>query len=139
VKKSSEISVMWRTHIQVLVRPLLAIAVLCGSYLILKSWLDVSHNTALRKRNYILSVSSKESLVSQPLLVATQGDAVCLIVSSIRDAELHVHGDEKSVGIGPERVSTLTFVVDHAGSFPIHVHERDGTMLQLAVLEVQPR
>ena len=50
-----------------------------------------------------------------------------------------MHGYEKSIAVSPAGGATLTFVADYGGSFPVHVHERNGTMLQVAVLEVHPR
>ena len=117
----------------------LAIALLCGLYIVLRSSLGAYDRSAHQRDVYTLSVSSGQPGHTLPVFAANQGDTVSLIVSSDRNAELHVHGYEKSVAINPAGKVTLTFVARYAGNFPIHVHERNGTMLQLAVLEVQPR
>lgn len=111
---------------------------LSGLYVGFRSCLGAHDRTASQSRRYALSISSQPR---NTLLVfaANQGDTISLIVSSNHDAELHVHGYEKSIEVSPTGRVTLTFIARYAGSFPIHVHERNGMMLQVAMLDVQPR
>ena len=128
-----------RNWIHAIVWLALAIASLGGLYAVLQSSLGAHDTIAPRGLTYTLFISSGQPENTLPVFGAHEGDTVSLIVSSTRDAELHVHGYEKSIGISPAGTVSLTFVARYAGSFPIHVHERNGTMLQVAVLEVQPR
>ena len=112
---------------------------MCGLCVVLRFSLGAHDSAAPQRHTYALSISSGPPGSVLSVFSANVGDTVSLIVSSNRDAELHVHGYEKSFEISPTGKVTLTFVAQYAGSFPIHVHERNGTMLQVAVLEVHPR
>ena len=107
--------------------------------MVFQSSLGAHDRSAPRKHTYNLSVSSEPPDGALLVFAANQGDIVSLVVSSNRDAELHVHGYEKSVDLSPAGKVALTLVAKDAGSFPIHVHESNGSMLQVAVLQVQPR
>ena len=63
-----------------------------------------------------------------------------LIIRSDKVAEVHVHGNEDTkVDLSPGREVTLTFVAADVGRFPVHIHDPDGSMYPLGMLEVQPR
>jgi len=117
----------------------LTTVLLWGLYSSLKSSLGQHEKGPPGSHTYSLSISASHLGETPPVLSASQGDTVHLTVSSDRAGELHVHGYEKSIKLRPAGKVTLTFVAQDVGSFPVHLHERDGLMLQLAVLEVQPR
>jgi FtsP/CotA-like multicopper oxidase with cupredoxin domain len=106
----------------------------------LKTSLTEQDVGVVQSRVYRLSVSTGTPPELPPVFAARQGDTVTLVVKSDRVAELHVHGDkERTISLRPGREATLTFTVTDAGRFPVHVHDPDGSMYPLGMLEVQPR
>jgi FtsP/CotA-like multicopper oxidase with cupredoxin domain len=79
------------------------------------------------------------SSLDLPVFRVVRGQTVTLIISSQTPGSVHVHGYEKSIALTPGGNATLTFVADSPGRFPVHLHDPDGAMHGLAVLEVQPR
>lgn len=65
-----------------------------------------------------------------------RGDAVSLTAKSDAADELHVHGVDKKIELAPGKTSSLEFVADRTGRFPIELH-RSGTTV--GSLEVYPR
>jgi len=89
---------------------------------------------------YRLSVPARGSSEVLPVFTVRQGDTVTLVVRSDRIAEVHVHGyEERTIALRPEQDAMLTFTVRNAGRFPVHIHDPDGSMYPLGMLEVQPR
>lgn len=75
-----------------------------------------------------------------PTLHAVQGDTVTLVFSGKRTGEIHIHGrEERTIELTSSADAKLSFVADTAGLFPVHLHDRDGSMHPLAMLEIQPR
>lgn len=106
----------------------------------LKTSFTAPDTGGVRAHVYRLSVSTGSPTEMLPVFTARQGDTVTLVVRSDRIAEVHVHGDEeRTVALRPGRETTLTFMVRNAGRFPVHVHDPDGSMFPLGMLEVQPR
>jgi|GEM_PF-4597690 len=107
----------------------------------LKASLTVRDAGAVRSHVYRLSVPMGDNPSAMPpVLTARQGDTITLIVRSDRTAEVHVHGtEERTVALSRGHEATLTLTVKDAGRFPVHVHNPDGSMYPLGMLEVQPR
>ena len=74
-----------------------------------------------------------------PVLLARQGDALTILITTNRAGMLEIHGYGQSIGIAPGAEAKLAFRARHAGRFPIHLHARDGAHLELTALEVRPR
>jgi hypothetical protein len=77
--------------------------------------------------------------VDSPVFRATEGDTITLVIRSDQPGEVHVHGYEKKIVLAPSGEVQLTFVAADPGTFPIHLHDSDGSMHHLAMLEVQPK
>lgn len=119
---------------------LLALALLL---VVLYSAIHISLGTTVlvkgRALTYKLSVSTSLPAGPPPIFKATQGDTVTLLIGSTRTGEVHLHGYEKVITLKPAHEVELTLVTQYAGLFPIHLHDPDGSMYPLAMLEVQPR
>lgn len=106
----------------------------------LKMSLAAYNTGGVRVHVYRFSVSTGNPSEVPPVLTARQGDTVTLVVRSDRIAEIHVHGNvDRKVEVWPGREATLTFTATDAGRFPVHIHDPDGSMYPLGMLEVQPR
>ena len=77
--------------------------------------------------------------VGAPVLRAKEGDPIKLGITSRRSGTLEVHGYNQHVAVVPGTVATLVFKADHAGRFPIHLHDRAGEHLEVTALEILPR
>jgi len=88
-----------------------------------------------------LSISTIQSSgAEQPLFKARQGDNVILAIHSEVPGEVHVHMyEDRQVDLKPGGEVTLTFRAANPGSFPVHLHDPDGSMHHLAMLEVHPK
>jgi hypothetical protein len=128
---------MLRRHSWTLLWATLIALVLAGLYWGLQASRSVGHVVGPGSRIYRLSIpSGAQSLV----LEATQGDTVTFVIRSDRPGELHVHAaEEKAVALKPGGEVRLTFVAKDAGGFAVHLHDPDGSMHHIAILEVQPK
>jgi hypothetical protein len=128
---------MLHRHSWTLLWATLVALVLAGLYWGLQTSRSVDHAVGPRSRIYHLSVpSSAQSLV----LEATQGDTVTFVIRSDRPGEVHVHAaEEKAVALKPGGEVRLSFVAKDAGGFAVHLHDPDGSMHHIAILEVQPK
>jgi hypothetical protein len=116
----------------------LTILLLGALYWGVKSTMKGGHErTGPHIRVFHLMVSN--SVHESPVFVVSQGDTVTLVIRSDRAGEVHVHLYEKKVTLKPEGEVTLTFSATDAGMFPVHLHDADGTMTHLAMLEVHPQ
>jgi heme/copper-type cytochrome/quinol oxidase subunit 2 len=77
--------------------------------------------------------------VAIPVLKATQGDSVSIVVTSDRVGTLEIHGYRQEVSVTPGSETTLSFVATRAGRFPIDLHGSNGAHVEVTALEVQPR
>jgi FtsP/CotA-like multicopper oxidase with cupredoxin domain len=84
--------------------------------------------------------------------VAHQGDTVTLDLTSDVHGEVHLHGYEIKIDIGPGEPASTTFEADATGRFAIemhvtgvpgddhgHDHDEGGEDVTLGALEIQPR
>jgi hypothetical protein len=123
----------------------IAILLLCGVYAALKATRPDHTGHATASSSFKLSVpasmgtSMSASPADLPTFRVVQGQTVTLLISSQARGSVLVHGYEKSINLAPGGNVTLTFVADSSGRFPVHLHDPDGTMHGLAVLEVLPR
>jgi hypothetical protein len=113
--------------------------VLGGAYYGFEALLDRHAAGGSRGHAFILSVSALRTGSEFPTFRVRQGDAVTWVIRSDRVGEVHVHVYEKKIVLKPGGEVTLTFSAENAGLFPIHLHDPDGSMYPLAMLEVQPR
>lgn len=124
-------------------RPILWVGVtavlLGGLYFALKSSLGEHEQRGVHTRVYRLSIPGSPPPEEAPVFKVLQGDIVTLVIRSARAGELHVHGYEKKVVLQPGAEVSLTFTATQPGVFPVHLHDPDGSMRRLAMLEVQPR
>lgn len=74
-----------------------------------------------------------------PVFRTVQGQTVTLTIHSARPGAIHVHGYERNLPLVQGGDVTLTFRASSAGLFPIHLHDMEGTMEHVALLEVQPK
>jgi plastocyanin len=93
----------------------------------------------VQARVFHLSVSAPAADTESPVLKVTQGDTVTFVIRSDRPGEVHVHIYEKRVTLKPGGEVTLTFTATAVGLFPVHLHDPDGSMSHLAMLEVRPK
>jgi hypothetical protein len=77
--------------------------------------------------------------VAIPVLKATQGDSMSIVVTSDRIGTLEIHGYRQEVSVSPGSETTLSFVATRAGRFPIDLHGSNGAHVEVTALEVQPR
>lgn len=112
---------------------------LSGLYWASKSTLGSREPSAVHSRVFNLSVSAPHPGEESPVFKARQGDTVTLVIRSDRPGEVHVHIYEKQIMLKPGGEVTLTFTATAAGLFPVHLHDPDGTMTHLAMVEVQPK
>jgi hypothetical protein len=99
-----------------------------------------SHETTgPHTRVFHLSVSVVRAAAEAPVFKATQGDSVTFVIRSDRAGEVHVHVYEQKVSLKAGGEVTLTFTATSAGVFPVHLHDPDGSMSHLAMLEVDPK
>jgi len=117
-----------------------SIAVLGGLYWVLKYSLAPHATSSMATSTFHLNVSAPPAGEEFPVFKVMQGDTVTLIVHSDQSGELHVHAStEQKIVLNPHSEVKLTFVAAEAGLFPVHLHDPDGAMRHLAMLEVQPR
>ena len=116
-----------------------AIVALVGLYWGLKGSLGAPDTGGLQTLTYRLSITGTAVGEDSVVFKARQGDTITLVIGSDRPGEIHVHGYEKAVGLKPGAEVTLTLVARDAGRFPVHLHDPDGSMRHLAMLEVRPR
>jgi hypothetical protein len=92
-----------------------------------------------QSRIYHLSVTNTDPTADAPVFTARQGDTVTLVIHSARPGELHVHAvEESALALKPGGEVNLTFVAKNSGRFAVHLHDPDGSMHHVAMLEVQP-
>ena len=118
----------------------LAVLLLVGLYWGLKASLGVHESAGVQSRIYHLSVKNTDTVGDAPVFQAGQGDTLTFVIHSDRPGELHVHAyEEEKIELKPGGEVRLTFLAKGAGRFAIHLHDPDGSMHHLAILEVQPR
>lgn len=117
----------------------LAILLLSILYWSLKASLGGHERGGWHSRTYMLSISVPRLGEEPTVFKAMQGDTVTLMIRSDRPGEVHIHGYEKRVVLEPGVEVSLSFRATDAGLFAIHLHDPDGSMHGLAILEVQPR
>lgn len=71
-----------------------------------------------------------------PALRVQAGETVEIVVTSVQDDELHLHGYDLAVDLRAGEPGTLRFVAEHAGRFEIELHRGHA---EIAALEVAPR
>jgi uncharacterized cupredoxin-like copper-binding protein len=62
-----------------------------------------------------------------------QGSTLRLVVHSDRPDEVHVHGFDLTMEVGPGKPGTLTFTADRSGLFEVETHGSGKLLVQLAV------
>lgn len=123
----------------------IAVLLLCGVYAARKTTRPDHAGRVTASTSFKLSVpasagsSQSASPVDLPVFRVVRGQTVTLLISSQTRGSVHVHGYEKSIDLAPGGNVTLTFVADSSGRFPVHLHDPDGAMHGLAVLEVLPQ
>ena len=128
---------MLRRHYRAVLWTTLFALVLAGLYWGSKASLSARHAGGARSRTYQLSIPPT---AQSPVFEAAQGDAVTFVIRSDRAGELYVHAfEEKAIALKPGGEVRLTFVAKDAGGFPLHLHDPDGSMHHIAMLEVQPK
>jgi len=116
-----------------------AALLLCILYFALHGSMDKSESGDSRVTVHNLLISKPRMGEELPVYRTTQGNTVILKVTSDGPGEVYVHGYEKKITLKPGGETALTFVAADAGMFPVHLHEGDGSMVALAILEVQPK
>lgn len=123
----------------------ISMLLLCGVYAALQATRPDHAGRVTASSSFKLSVpasagtSQSASPLDLPIFRVVRGQTVTLTISSQTRGSVHVHGYEKSVDLAPGANVTLTFVADSSGRFPVHLHDPDGAMHGLAVLEVLPQ
>jgi len=87
---------------------------------------------------YKLWISSRPPGERPPLIKVNQGEMLTLVVSTQSPGMIYIHGYDVQIGLKPGEDVSLSFLANLPGSFPVHVHDPDGSMRQVARLEVQP-
>ena len=85
-----------------------------------------------------LRISDATLNQTAPLFKMTQGAAVTFVIRSERPGELHIHGYEKVIPLQVDRQIEIHFPASMQGMFPVHLHDPDGLMHQVATMEVLP-
>jgi hypothetical protein len=127
------------SHLRPLLWGALTILLLGGLYWAFKASMGGHEPTAAHTLVFHLSVSAPRPGEESPVFKAMQGDTVVFIIRSDRPGEVHIHIYEKKIALKPGSDVILTFTANSAGLFPVHLHDPDGSMRHLGLLEVQPK
>lgn len=108
----------------------LAVLVLGGLFLTLRP------EPAVAPQDRTIDVSIEGSTMTPSRIEVLEGSTVTLRVRSDREIELHLHGVDQELEVGPKEPETLEFQADTTGDFPIEDH---GTEEELGRLVISPR
>lgn len=93
---------------------------------------EVSRSTAPAER---FEFEIADGRASPPLDRATvaRGSTVQIVVTSDQPDELHLHGYDLTVRVGPGEPGSVEFTADQTGLFELEVHDAGLVLLQLIV------
>jgi hypothetical protein len=118
-------------------------AMLIALYIPTRHLLTIEGDIAEQTRAFSVDIAESclQGTAEAPVLEAREGDRIVLIVTSLYAGALYVHGMEKELNLTPGSEARITFTVEHAGRYYLHLHGEDEgrTHAEVAVLEVTPR
>jgi hypothetical protein len=117
------------------------LALLCGSQ---SPWSDVGNAPAAELQRFAITIKNRKVEPAQKLIRVTRGDALELEFSTDEAAELHLHGYDKLIKVGPAAPAVLRLDATIAGRFSLEAHgfasDKSGQHhIVLLYLEVHPR
>jgi hypothetical protein len=118
------------------------LALLCGPPV---PWSGSGSLRAAELQRFAVSIKNRKVEPAQKLVRVTRGDAIELELSTDEEVELHLHGYDRLIKLGPARPAVLRLDATIAGRFPIEAHgfasDRGGRRghVVLLYLEVHPR
>jgi uncharacterized cupredoxin-like copper-binding protein len=88
---------------------------------------------------YRVAIKKSQEGVTTPLLKATQGQQVRIVLASERPGTVEIHGYDRRVALKPGGEATLLVKADQVGRFPVHLHTPEGAHIEVAAFEVQAK
>lgn len=86
-----------------------------------------------------VAIRKSQEGVTTPLLKATQGQQVRIVLASERPGTVEIHGYDRRVAVKPGGKATLLVKADQTGRFPVHLHTPEGAHIEVAAFEVQAK
>ena len=116
-----------------------AVVLVGGLYVLLRAVATPASTYEPQTRTYHLVIVQGRLTDGPTVLDATRGDLVTLALSVDKASTLHLHGYEKLLQAQPGNDATLSFTAARAGFFPLALHNANGSEVNVAALQVQPR
>lgn len=74
-----------------------------------------------------------------PVYRLHNGDKVSFSAASAIDGKLAIHGITQDIPVRENQTMQFEVQAEHTGRFPMHVHGRDGSHLEVGVVEILPQ
>jgi hypothetical protein len=115
------------------------VLLLAALYFAFKPSTATPDNASPQSETFRLAISTRTPTSESTVYTARQGDRVTLVVTTDRPGSINLHGYEQEIALTPGDAVTMSFIAQHAGRYPLHLHGSDGSHLEVGALEVLPR